>query len=298
MNAIVMRGVLVGALAGLLFGFDTAVIAGVTGGLRSAYQLSPGGLGFTVSSALWGTLAGALLAGAPGDRFGARFCLKAIAILYVASSLGCALAWDWPSLLFFRVLAGIAIGASTVLAPVYMTEISPPNWRGAMVGMFQFNITLGILVAYLSNYLIGILQLGTAEWRWKFAVAFLPGLILFLFLFTIPQSPRWLALKGRLAEAREILHRIMPRITQAEEESHFPSDARRRQTAPELDKAPQTHSAGGRDRRLQPIGRHQCHSLLHQRYFRGRGLQQDLRRSAIDHDRRHKSPVHHSCALC
>jgi sugar porter (SP) family MFS transporter len=221
MNAIVMRGVLVGALAGLLFGFDTAVIAGVTGGLRSAYQLSPGGLGFTVSSALWGTLAGALLAGAPGDRFGARFCLKAIAILYVASSLGCALAWDWPSLLFFRVLAGIAIGASTVLAPVYMTEISPPNWRGAMVGMFQFNITLGILVAYLSNYLIGILQLGTAEWRWKFAVAFLPGLILFLFLFTIPQSPRWLALKGRLAEARDILHRIMPRITQAEEESIF-----------------------------------------------------------------------------
>ena len=218
MNTIVMRGVLVGALAGLLFGFDTAVIAGVTGGLRDAYHLSPRGLGLTVSSALWGTLAGALLAGAPGDRFGARFCLKAIAILYGVSSLGCALAWDWPSLLVFRTMAGFAIGASTVLAPVYMAEIAPPTWRGAMVGMFQFNITVGILVAYLSNYLIDLQQLGAAEWRWKFAVAFLPGLLLLILLFTIPQSPRWLALKGRLAEARDILRRIAPHLTQAEEE--------------------------------------------------------------------------------
>src|SRR5580698_1690689 len=98
MNAIVIRCVLVGALAGLLFGFDTAVIAGVTGSLRTVYQLSPAGLGITVSSALWGTLAGALLAGAPGDRFGARQCLKAIAILYFASAAGCALAWNWPVL--------------------------------------------------------------------------------------------------------------------------------------------------------------------------------------------------------
>src|SRR5579872_3372355 len=149
MNTIVIRGVLVGALAGLLFGFDTAVISGVTSGLRTVYQLSPRGLGITVSSALWGTLAGALLAGAPGDRFGARQCLKAIAILYFVSSAGCALAWSWPSLLVFRVMAGLAIGASTVLAPVYVTEIAPPAWRGAMVGMFQFNITFGILVAYL-----------------------------------------------------------------------------------------------------------------------------------------------------
>ncbi|MEO8895596.1 MAG: MFS transporter, partial [Rhizomicrobium sp.] len=146
MNAIVVRGVLVGALAGLLFGFDTAVISGVTSDLRAVYNLSAGGLGITVSSALWGTLAGALLAGAPGDRFGARECLKAIAVLYLASSLGCALAWDWPSLLAFRVMAGLAIGASTVLAPVYVTEIAPPAWRGAMVGMFQFNIVLGILI--------------------------------------------------------------------------------------------------------------------------------------------------------
>jgi len=217
MNAIVIRGVLVGALAGLLFGFDTAVISGVTADLRAVYQLSAAGLGITVSSALWGTLAGALLAGAPGDRFGARQCLKVIAIFYLASSLGCAWAWDWPSLLFFRVMAGLAIGASTVLAPVYVTEIAPPAWRGAMVGMFQFNIVLGILVAYLSNYLIGTLMLGAEEWRWKFGIAAAPGLLLFALLYTIPQSPRWLALRRRLAEAKDVLHRIAPDISDVEE---------------------------------------------------------------------------------
>ncbi|MBS0279877.1 MAG: sugar porter family MFS transporter [Proteobacteria bacterium] len=217
MNAIVIRGVLVGALAGLLFGFDTAVISGVTADLRTVYQLSAGGLGITVSSALWGTLAGALLAGTPGDRFGARQCLKVIALFYLASSLGCAWAWDWPSLLFFRVMAGLAIGASTVLAPVYVTEIAPPTWRGAMVGMFQFNIVLGILIAYLSNYLIGTMMLGVDEWRWKFGVAAMPGLVLFALLFTIPQSPRWLALKGRHAEAKDVLRRIAPNISEAEE---------------------------------------------------------------------------------
>ena len=217
MNSIVIRGVLVGALAGLLFGFDTAVIAGTTQGLKNAYQLSPEGLGFTVSSALWGTLAGALLAGVPGDRFGARQCLKAIALLYIVSSAGCALAWSWSALLTFRVMAGLAIGASTVLAPVYLTEIAPPKWRGAMVGMFQFNIVVGILVAYLCNYLIGGLQLGAEEWRWKFSLAVMPGLILIVLLFTIPQSPRWLALKGRIAEARQILLEIWPGIGPAEE---------------------------------------------------------------------------------
>lgn len=217
MNSIVVRGVLVGALAGLLFGFDTAVIAGVTRSLASVYHLGAGGLGLTVSSALWGTLAGALFAGAPGDRFGARDCLKWIAVLYFASALGSALAWSWASLLLFRVMAGLAIGASTVLAPVYMAEIAPPKWRGAMVGMFQFNITVGILVAYLCNYAIGTLQLGADEWRWKFSVAFWPGALLFLMLFTIPNSPRWLAGKGRIQEARAILHRIAPGIGQGEE---------------------------------------------------------------------------------
>lgn len=219
MNAIVIRGVLVGALAGLLFGFDTAVIAGTTGALRQVYHLSPTWLGYTVSAALWGTLAGALLAGVPGNRFGARDCLKAIAVLYVVSAVGCALAWSWAALVTFRVLTGLAIGASTVLAPVYMTEIAPPRWRGAMVGMFQFNITFGILIAYLSNYLIGTLNLGADEWRWKFSIAFWPGAVLFVMLFTIPNSPRWLALKGRRDEARTIFRRIAPEASADEREA-------------------------------------------------------------------------------
>ncbi|HZQ40688.1 MAG TPA: sugar porter family MFS transporter, partial [Rhizomicrobium sp.] len=152
-------------------------------------------------------------------RYGARDCLKAIGMLYVVSSAGCALAWSWQALVTFRVLAGLAIGASTVLAPVYMTEIAPPRWRGAMVGMFQFNITFGILVAYLSNYLIGTLQLGADEWRWKFSVAFWPGAVLFAMLFTIPNSPRWLALKGQREEARAIFHRIAPEASAKEEEA-------------------------------------------------------------------------------
>jgi sugar porter (SP) family MFS transporter len=159
------------------------------------------------------------VAGAPGDRFGARQCLKAIAILYIVSSAGCALAWSWPSLLVFRVMAGFAIGASTVLAPVYMAEIAPPAQRGAMVGMFQFNITFGILVAYLCNYLIGTLQLGLDEWRWKFSLAVVPGIVLFGLLFTIPQSPRWLALKGQREEAQKVLRRIAPDITRVEEDA-------------------------------------------------------------------------------
>jgi sugar porter (SP) family MFS transporter len=219
MNEVLVRGVLVGGLAGLLFGFDTAVIAGTTDGLRSAFQLSPGGLGVTVSSALWGTLVGALLAGVPGDRLGARACLRGIGLFYIVSAVGCALAWNWGGLLFFRMLAGLAIGASTVLAPVYISEIAPARWRGAMVGAFQFNIVFGILVAYLSNYLLGTLDLGADEWRWKFGVAIVPAIILFALLYTIPQSPRWLAMKGRRDEALAVLRRISQSEAEAQAEA-------------------------------------------------------------------------------
>jgi len=208
MRSTLIRGVLVGGVAGLLFGFDTVVISGTTQSLRAAFDLSPTLLGWTVSSALWGTLAGALLAGQPGDRFGARACLRAIAVGYIISGIGCALAPSWAMLMVFRVLAGLAIGASSVLAPVYITEIAPPARRGLMVGAFQFNIVLGILVAYLSNYLIGTLGLGADEWRWKFAVTLAPAVLLFGLLFTIPQSPRWLAIKGRRDEAKAVLESI------------------------------------------------------------------------------------------
>jgi sugar porter (SP) family MFS transporter len=203
-----LKGTLVGGLAGLLFGFDTAVIAGTTQGLSAAFDLDPAALGMTVSSALWGTLLGALFAGRPGDRFGARDCLRAIALLYVVSALGCWLAPNLAVLIGARVLGGIAIGASSVLAPIYLAEIAPAQRRGMMVGAFQFNIVLGILVAYLSNYLVGMLELGADEWRWKFGVAALPSLLLFALVFIIPNSPRWLALKGRRAEAAEVLRQI------------------------------------------------------------------------------------------
>jgi len=205
---VLLGSVLVAALAGLLFGFDTAVIAGVTGDLTRVMALTPATLGITVSSALWGTLIGALVAGIPGDRYGSRACLRGLALLYVASGLGCALAHGWYTLLFFRFIGGLAIGGSSVLAPVYITELAPPHRRGALTGLFQLNIVAGILVAYLSNSLLGDAGFGEDEWRWKLGVTALPALLFFLLLWTIPASPRWLALKGRAAEALDVLRRI------------------------------------------------------------------------------------------
>ncbi|MEE3627592.1 sugar porter family MFS transporter [Nitrospirillum sp. BR 11752] len=198
------------ALAGLLFGFDTAVIAGVTGDLRTVMNLSPGAVGVTVSSALVGTCVGALGAGGPGDRYGSRDCLRVMALLYLVSGVGSALAWDWPSLVFFRFIGGLGIGGSSVLAPVYIAEIAPPQRRGALVGLFQMNIVLGILVAYLSNYLVGGLDLGDAEWRWKLAVTAVPSAVFLILLAFIPNSPRWLAVKGRVEEAATVLRRMGP----------------------------------------------------------------------------------------
>jgi sugar porter (SP) family MFS transporter len=208
MNATLLRGIFVGGLAGLLFGFDTAVISGTTQGLTSAFHLDPAALGITVSSALWGTLLGAISAGLPGDRFGARNCLRVIALMYVVSGIGCFLAGSLSVLIASRVLGGLAIGASSVLAPTYLAEISPPKHRGAVVGMFQLNIVAGILVAYLSNYFIGTFDLGADEWRWKFGVTVFPALLLCAFLFSIPNSPRWLAVKGRLDDAHKVLRSI------------------------------------------------------------------------------------------
>jgi len=207
-QGVLIGGVAAAALAGLLFGFDTAVIAGVTGDLRALFGLSPTTLGITVSSALWGTLLGALTAGQIGDRFGSRNGLRLMAILYLVSGLGCALAWSWPSLLLFRFVAGIGIGGSSVLAPVYISEIAPSRRRGTLVGLFQINIVVGILVAYLSNFLVGTLDLGAMEWRVKLAVTALPAAFLWIMLRAVPHSPRWLAAKGRTQEALDALKRI------------------------------------------------------------------------------------------
>ena len=165
-------------------------------------------LGFTVASALVGTVLGSMFAGAPSDRYGRRQCLQALAVLYVITALGCAVAWDWYSFVFFRFIGGLAIGGSSVIGPMYIAEIAPASKRGRLVGLFQFNIVSGILLAYLSNYLIGTMGFGADEWRWKLGIAALPAVFFFITLFGIPQSPRWLIRRGFVAEAREILKRI------------------------------------------------------------------------------------------
>ncbi len=209
LNRTLVKSTVVAALGGLLFGFDTAVIAGVTHELTTVFQLTPKLLGLTVAMALCGTMVGALVAGIPGDRYGRRDSLRVLAIFYLVSALGCAFATNWYVLLFARFIGGLAIGGSSVLGPMYITEIAPAKWRGRLVGLFQFNVVAGILIAYLSNYLVGLsLQGGPAEWRWKLGISALPAALFFLMLFGIPRSPRWLARKGRTTEARSVLEAI------------------------------------------------------------------------------------------
>jgi MFS transporter, SP family, arabinose:H+ symporter len=204
----VVQSTIAAALGGLLFGFDTAVIAGITRDLTARFHLTAASLGFTVAVALWGTILGAACAGFAGDRFGRRDGLRVLAVLFITSSLGCAVAWNWTSFVLFRFLAGTAIGASSVLGPMYIAEIAPARWRGRMVGSFQLNIVFGIVVAYFSNYLIGTLGLGAIEWRWKLGVSATPAVLFLLMLFRIPRSPRWLIEHGRIQEAAGVLQRI------------------------------------------------------------------------------------------
>src|SRR5436309_1171884 len=208
LNSTLLKSTVVAALGGLLFGFDTVVIAGAIQPLKSLYHLSPFWEGFTVAAALVGTVIGSMLAGIPGDSLGRRASLRWMAVLYVVSAAGCAFAWNWSALVFFRFIGGLGIGGSSVLGPMYIAEIAPAKWRGRLVGFFQFNVVAGILLAYLSNYLVGQANLGAAEWRWKLGVSAVPAALFFLMLFVIPRSPRWLASKRRLAEARQVLELI------------------------------------------------------------------------------------------
>jgi SP family arabinose:H+ symporter-like MFS transporter len=202
-NLLLVKSVIVGALGGLLFGFDTAVIAGSLRSLRALFALSPLQVGLTVSIALVGTVIGSILSGSLGERLGGRESLRIFAACYLISAIGCALAPNWISLLLFRFIAGLAIGGSSVLGPVYIAELSPARWRGRMVGAFQINIVLGVLAAYLSNYLIGLAVSGPNEWRWQLGVATVPAALFLVMLFGIPRSARWLVTKGRVEEARE-----------------------------------------------------------------------------------------------
>jgi MFS transporter, SP family, arabinose:H+ symporter len=205
LNSYLLKSSVVAALGGLLFGFDTAVIAGAIEPLTRLYTLTPFMKGFTVSAALWGTVIGAMFGGLPGDIYGRRASLRITAVLYLVSALGCAFAFDWYALIVARFLCGLAIGASSVLGPMYIAEIAPAKQRGKLVGMFQFNIVFGILVAYLSNYLIGLAGFGDTEWRWKLGVSAFPAALFLAMLYTIAESPRWLAKKGRVQEAEDVL---------------------------------------------------------------------------------------------
>jgi SP family arabinose:H+ symporter-like MFS transporter len=205
LNATLLKSTVVAALGGLLFGFDTAVISGTTSALTQTYHLSPLLLGVTVFSALCGTVVGAMLAGFPGERYGRRDSLRVMAILYLISGLGCAIAWNWTALVAFRFIGGLGVGGSSVLGPMYIAEIAPAKLRGRLVGVFQFNVVFGILLAYFSNYIIGLQHFGAAEWRWQLGVTALPAALFFVMLFTIPRSPRWLVKKGRVDEARAVL---------------------------------------------------------------------------------------------
>ncbi len=208
LNRFLIKSTVVAALGGLLFGFDTAVISGTTHGLTVAYALTPGSLGMTVAIALWGAIVGAMTAGLPGERFGRRNSLRVLAVLYLASALGCAFAWGWYPLVFFRFLGGLGIGGSSVLGPMYIAEIAPAKWRGRLVGFFQFNIVFGILLAYFSNYLVTLMQFGATEWRWMLGVAAIPAALFMVMLYGIPQSPRWLVEKRRVDEARAVLQQV------------------------------------------------------------------------------------------
>lgn len=205
LNAYLVKSTAVAALGGLLFGFDTAVISGTTRALTSTYDLTPTSLGLTVSIALWGTIIGTMLAAYLADRFGRRDSLRLMALLYLISALGCAFAWGWYSLVVFRFIGGLGIGGSSVLGPMYIAEIAPAKWRGRLVGSFQINIVVGILVAYFSNYVVGLMGFGAGEWRWKLGVPALPAAVFLLMLFNIARSPRWLVKQRRIEEAREVL---------------------------------------------------------------------------------------------
>lgn len=200
---------LTAALGGFLFGFDTAVISGVEQTLQKLWSLNAFEHGVTVSIALIGTVIGSLIGGHPSDKYGRRMTLFIIAILYLVSSVGSAYAFDWLSFLIFRFLGGLGVGISSVVAPMYISEIAPANKRGRLVALFQFNIVFGILIAFLSNYLL--VGMGENAWRWMLGVQAFPSFIFAATVLIIPESPRWLILKkGNLSAAHQILQTIDP----------------------------------------------------------------------------------------
>src|SRR6185437_8766345 len=211
MNARIFFWSLTAALAGFLFGFDTVVISGAEKTIQSLWGLSPGLHGFAIASALYGTVFGALFGGWPADRFGRKFTLLWIGLLYIVGAAGSALAPNVGTFIVARFIGGFGIGVSTVVAPMYIAEIAPPKNRGRLGGMFQFNIVLGILVAFVSNALLA--GIGPNAWRWMLGVAAFPSFLYALSCLGLPESPRWLLTrKGDREAGLQVLQRIEPDI--------------------------------------------------------------------------------------
>ena len=202
---------------GLIFGFDTAVISGTTESLKRVFELDDGGLGFTVTTALLGTILGALTAGKPADRYGRKTMLFVIGALYVVGALGSALTSSHLLFMLARFLGGVGVGAASVCAPIYTAEVAPPAVRGRLVGLVQFNIVLGILLAYLSNAIIRAILPEDVAWRWMFGVMAVPAVIFLGLLVGVPETPRWLMSRDRRQEA-EVTSR---RLCSTEEESRL-----------------------------------------------------------------------------
>jgi len=220
-SGFLLRSALVAALGGLLFGFDTAVISGAEQSLRIVFAedyialarmlgFGSGNFwhGFTVATALIGTIVGSIIVGKPADKHGRRKMLFIIGLVYFVSAVGSGVAWSWISFSIFRFLGGLAVGGSSVVAPMYIAEITPAHYRGRFVAITQFNIIFGILLAYLSNYIIASIDFGDITWRWMFGVEAFPAIAFFFLLFLTPRSPRWLLTQGIEDEARDLLARV------------------------------------------------------------------------------------------
>src|SRR5947199_4046761 len=214
MNGRIFFWSLTSALAGFLFGFDTVVISGAEKTIQALWGLTPGVHGVAMASALYGTVVGSLLGGWPSDCFVRKATLLWIGVLFLLGAVGSALAPDVAVFIAARVIGGLGIGISTVVAPMYISEIAPPKQRGRLAGMFQFNIVFGILIAFVSNALIA--GIGEHAWRWMLGVAAFPSLLYTVVCFSLPESPRWLlGRKGDRQAGMEVLQRIQPHVPES-----------------------------------------------------------------------------------
>ena len=219
-NGYLLHSAVVAALGGFLFGFDTVVISGAEQTIQALWSLSPSLHGLAMGSALYGTVLGSLVGGWPADRFGRKKTLFFIGLLYILSAIGCGLAGGVGMFIAARFIGGLGIGISTVVAPMYISEIAPPAFRGRLAGMFQFNIVFGIVIAFASNAVIARIG-GEDAWRWMLGIAAVPSLIYSLMCLGLPESPRWLiSRKGDRAAGLQVLRLIEPEVAPARLEAH------------------------------------------------------------------------------